>query len=651
MALAPTAGNFTVNGQPVALVAGDTWADLQTKISAATGGAVTLNLGVNGVSLTSSSPVQLGSPSDSSNFLSATQLLGAAQKASAYTTTSSGALGSPAADMTPATLLTAAGMTTAPTAGNFTINGQTVAVLGGDSWADVQGKISTATGGAVTLNLGVNSVSLTSSSSIQLGAVGDTSNFLAATRLSTATQAITGYTVASNQLLGEAQANNPLTSAGLAIPGGINAGGAFQVNGVSISWANTDSINGILSRINASAAGVTATYDPKLDKVNLTNSNTGAQNISLVDSTGNLLQALNLTGATQTFGSAAEYTTTQNGVASATQYSNSNTVQGAVQGVNVTLLGTGTTSISTTQDTTTAIANVNAFITQFNSMVDLLDTDTRFDPTSRTGGVLSGDAAITGLASQMRGIASRMAIVPAGSAYTTLGDIGISTGAYGSTVGTTNHLVLNASKLTAALTNNPQAVTQVLAGLTGTTAAVPGAPNPWVGTATGTPYGQVYSGSYKVTFNPIGNTLSSVFTSSNGSIQKATIGTIGPGGTNTALIPGISIVALNPLPLVASTETINYTVSGRGILQSMNDFVSQSRGPNGIFTAQHTNATSSVARFATQIANQNALLAQRQASLQAQFTAMEVALGTLQAQGASLASSIGSLSNSQSSNN
>ena len=169
-------------------------------------------------------------------------------------------------------------------------------------------------------------------------------------------------------------------------------------------------------------------------------------------------------------GAAAQYTTTQNGVTSATQFSNSNIVTGAVQGVNVTLLALGTTSITTTQDTATATKNVQAFITQFNSMVDVLDAATAIEHYHEAAGSLAGDSTITGLANQLRSIVTQAGVVPAGSAYNTMGDIGISTGAYGSAVGTTNHLVLDTGKLTTALQNNPQAVTQLLSGLSGTTA-------------------------------------------------------------------------------------------------------------------------------------------------------------------------------------
>jgi flagellar hook-associated protein 2 len=560
-----------------------------------------------------------------------------------------GRLGTPA-NLASGAIVTGAGPTGAlmaipPTAGSFTVNGQTVTLAAGDTWATLQTKISALTGPAVTLNVvpGANGVSLTSASPLQLGSPTDTSNFLSAAKLLGAAQTGSsgaGYTVASSQLLGEAQPSNSLSSAGLNTTLSA-ASGTFAINGVAINWANTDSMNDVLTRINSSAAGVTATYDPKLDKVSLTNSNTGAQSISLVDTTGNLLGAMNLIGVPQVAGAAAQYTTTQNGVTSATQYSNSNVVTGAEQGVNVTLLSAGTTSLSTTQDTGTAIKNIQAFITQFNSMVDVLDAATAISTTG-AGGVLAGDSTISGLASQLRSIVSQAAVVPAGSAYATMGDIGISTGAYGSAIGTTNHLVLDAGKLTAALQVNPQAVSQLLSGLSGTTALGSDAPSSaLMQTETGSPFGQVNSGSYKVTYNPVGNTLTSVFTSTSGTISPATTSTVAAGGTNTSLIPGVSIHFQGSLPTSATTATINYTVSGRGIFQTLNDYVNQSRGPSGVFVSESADATSTESDLTNQIANQNLILAQRKTTLQAQFTAMEVALATLQSQGAALSSSLG----------
>jgi flagellar hook-associated protein 2 len=572
--------------------------------------------------------------------------------ATATAATSNATLGN-AANMAPATKLASAGLATTPTSGTFTINGTAITVdtsSTGDTWATLQSKISTATGGAVTLNLGANGVSLSAASPMQLGAATDTSNLLSALRLTGAAQTGSGpFTIASNQLLGEALTTTAMSSAGLNVGGGIAASGSFNVNGVAISWTNQDSINDVLNRINASSAGVTATYDPTKDKVTLTNSATGAQSISLSDTTGNFLQAMHLAGAAQQYGAASSYTITQNGVTTATQYSNTNSASNVVPGVSLTFAGVGTSTVTVAQDTQTAITNVNTFVTAFNALADLIDSSTKYDPNTKTAGPLTGDPTIQGLGARLRSIVSAAAVTSAGAAYTNLAAIGISTGAYGAVRGSTNHLVVDSAKLTTALQSNPQAAFQVLSGLTATTSVTGDATNPWIASVSGTAAGQVYSGSYKVTYNPTGNALSSIFTPSSGSPQAATVGFTSAGGVNNSIIPGLSVTARTPLPAASGTDTITYTVTSRGIMQSLNDYLKKTAGPGGVFQTEKDGATSEIARLSSRIASKNEMLAQRQQRLQAQFTAMESALARLNAQGASMMSSLGIAPSSSSS--
>ena len=71
-----TAGTFTVNGQTVTIATSDTLQSVFDKISTATGNAVTgsYNASTDEISLNSTSPIVLGSATDSSNFLQAAQL-------------------------------------------------------------------------------------------------------------------------------------------------------------------------------------------------------------------------------------------------------------------------------------------------------------------------------------------------------------------------------------------------------------------------------------------------------------------------------------------------------------------------------------------------------------------------------------------------
>lgn len=74
--------------------------------------------------------------------------------------------------------------------------------------------------------------------------------------------------------------------------------GSFTVNGVLISVAANDTVNAVLARITASAAGVDASYDSATDKVVLRARQAGAAGqINLGNDTSGLGAALKLTGA------------------------------------------------------------------------------------------------------------------------------------------------------------------------------------------------------------------------------------------------------------------------------------------------------------------------------------------------------------------
>src|SRR5712691_1073788 len=213
--------------------------DVATKATSLQSAVSTLLLQSNTIGKTaSSSATTVATATANANAANGSFSVNVLRLATATSTGSNATLGI-AANTAAATTLASAGLSTAPTSGTFTINGQTITVdasSSGDTWSSLQSKISTATGGAVTLNLGANGVNLTSNTPMQLGGAGDTSNLLTSLHLAGAAQTGSGpYTVASNQLLGEAQVNNPLSSAGLNVGGGIAASGTFNINGTAIS--------------------------------------------------------------------------------------------------------------------------------------------------------------------------------------------------------------------------------------------------------------------------------------------------------------------------------------------------------------------------------------------------------------------------------
>ena len=79
--------------------------------------------------------------------------------------------------------------------------------------------------------------------------------------------------------------------------------GTFTVNGESIGVATTDSINDVIDRINASAAGVTATFNALTESIDFVQNTEGsAPTIALAGDTSNFLAATKLAGAIVTPG-------------------------------------------------------------------------------------------------------------------------------------------------------------------------------------------------------------------------------------------------------------------------------------------------------------------------------------------------------------
>ena len=73
------------------------------------------------------------------------------------------------------------------------------------------------------------------------------------------------------------------------------AAGDFQINGVTISFDETvDTLNDVMTRINQSAAGVTATFDDATDQFTLTADTDGPGLFTLSDTSGNFLESVEL---------------------------------------------------------------------------------------------------------------------------------------------------------------------------------------------------------------------------------------------------------------------------------------------------------------------------------------------------------------------
>jgi flagellar hook-associated protein 2 len=196
MAVPLTTGTFTINGSQITVdsstallgASGDT---LQAKLSAAgvTMTAVTDGSGnVTGVTLTSATPLQLGTPGDTSNALAALRLTTAAPTAGGTTITSNGSLTGNALSTALGSLKLNTALTS--TVGTFTVNGVAISYTASDSIGSIIGAINQSTAGVTASYDALSDRMVLTANSTGTGAiaVADTSggNLAAALKMTTA---------------------------------------------------------------------------------------------------------------------------------------------------------------------------------------------------------------------------------------------------------------------------------------------------------------------------------------------------------------------------------------------------------------------------------------------------------------------------------
>jgi flagellar capping protein FliD len=327
----------------------------------------------------------------------------------------------------------------------FTINGKQITLSDSDSLSDVINAIN-GSGAGVTASYDdtTGNVSLASNTSapIILGSAADTSDFLQQAELFN-----NGATsVTSSVGLGRVDPNADLASAGLRT---AVTPGTFTINGVSINYNAGESLNNLISSINGSSAGVTATYDTYDDQLVLNSSQRGPQSITVADGTGNLATALRLGSSDSQLSVGKPTLYSING--GATRQSDTNILtsgQIGVTGVNFTATATGDTQLTVAPDVDTIANAINAFVAAYNTAQGTVAADTFVDTSDSTqNGVLASDSNLTFLAPQLRQVTD--AAINSTAVVRMLSDLGIDSNANDNTL--TN---VNVATLQTALTNN-----------------------------------------------------------------------------------------------------------------------------------------------------------------------------------------------------
>lgn len=217
--------------------------------------------------------------------------------------------------------------------------------------------------------------------------------------------------------------------------------GTITVNGVDFTIDKTTTLNNLISRINGnSETHVKASYDSLTNKLILTSTETGANNISLSENGTNLLNILGLTTGTgeneviakdsQKLGNNAIVTINGNDVISA-----SNTITGessGIAGLSITVKKPTSGATQNPEDDENVVLDIepdytkvksalNSFVDAYNDLMSTAKTLTASD------GSLSHDSSLNSIISKLRGITSQVSSND--GMFSMLSEIGISTSA------------------------------------------------------------------------------------------------------------------------------------------------------------------------------------------------------------------------------
>lgn len=258
--------------------------------------------------------------------------------------------------------------------------------------------------------------------------------------------------------------NNPAAAGLTAGSAGSYIGAGFVQDGAQASGTVTldtkdQTLQGIRDAINKANIGVTATIvsDGSDNPYHLvvTSNKTGAKSsmkISVDGADGGPVNAgiASLLGydpngtqaMTQTSG-AQDTRLTMNGIAVT---SDSTTVDDVVQGVSMDLSGTGTTTLTVGQDSSSVTTAINGFVKAYNDLNSTIAKLTAYDPETKTGGVLQGDSAVRAIQTQLRRTLGQ-SVEGLNSNMTNLTQVGITFGDDGS-------LKVDSTKLSTAISKN-----------------------------------------------------------------------------------------------------------------------------------------------------------------------------------------------------
>ena len=393
----------------------------------------------------------------------------------------------------------------------------------------------------------------------------------------------------------------------------FSVGGAAAVS-VNVSSDN-DTLAGIAQSINAAGAGVTASVISGSDGKStlVLKGTTGAAEsftVTGTDSTdssvtqpsgGTSLSALSFDPAATASASDTMISTqvaqdAQLTVDGVTVNRATNSFSDVVPGVQINLVGAGTTSLTSTPATAAITEAVNDFVSAYNELLTELNTATAAATSSAAAGPLRGNAAIRQLQSQL----TKMTTTPLNSSGTirTLAELGVQTAQDGT-------ISVDATQLSTMLTNYPDDVEQMFM-----TTQTSSSPKVLINSAAGSAASGVYTVSGITPAVNGGNATGTL----NGTAMSASSWILTAGAGNNA--DGLSLQILSGTPSSA-TITINQGLGG--VLQAIHD---QLLGTTGALTTLSASLTTQQTNLADELTKADAQVTVYHDRLVTQFTQM-----------------------------
>jgi flagellar hook-associated protein 2 len=251
-------------------------------------------------------------------------------------------------------------------------------------------------------------------------------------------------------------------------PGFSAAADVITLNGTDVNISAGDSLSDISSKINDADSGYSASVID--DVLVIEAEETGVANAlvdgaapTISDNSG-ILDDLGILDGTGNFTNEKAATDAKveiNGITGITSSSNEITdaVAGMTFSINPEAAAGSTATISVAKDTDKTTKAVQAFVNQYNSVMDFMDSKSGYDAETEEGGILQGDGTVMRLQMRLRELVTSK--VKDTGDYQTLNSVGIE-------IDRDGVMSLDSAKLTEALETNPEETMNLFQAESGT---------------------------------------------------------------------------------------------------------------------------------------------------------------------------------------